>query len=223
MTATTLRLYGPMGAKFGRVHRFILDTGTPAEAVAALASQVRGVREYLEGAKERGIGFAVFVGKRNLSEDHLRLPAAADIRIAPILAGSKRGGVLQIIVGVVLLAVSYFVPVTAPYLAPMGWAMIVGGVVQLLTPMPHGKSAKDSPANTPNYSFNGPINTQAQGNPVPLAYGDVYCGSAVISAGIDVIDTSYHAQRSGNPKLGDMGGGDWSGRGAIPYIRSVAE
>jgi len=29
----TIRLYGKMGAMFGRVHHFALDTNTPAEAV----------------------------------------------------------------------------------------------------------------------------------------------------------------------------------------------
>jgi predicted phage tail protein len=43
----------------------------------------------------------------------------------------------------------------------MGAAMIFGGVVQLLTPMPKGLGAKDRPNNTPSYAFNGPLNTQA--------------------------------------------------------------
>lgn len=108
------------------------------------------------------MGFSVFSGKHNLTKDELQHPVGNDdIRIAPMVIGSKNGGVFQIILGVVLLAVAYFVPVTAPYLAPMGYAMIVGGVVQLLTPMPKGLSSKDKAANTPNYSFNGPLNTQA--------------------------------------------------------------
>lgn len=35
---TTIRLYGKMGAMFGRVHRVKLDTNTPAEAVRYLCS-----------------------------------------------------------------------------------------------------------------------------------------------------------------------------------------
>lgn len=208
----TLRLYGPMGAQFGRVHRFDLDSGTPAEALSALMSQVRGVQEYLTKAKEKGVGFAVFVGKRNLPEKHLTLPANDDIRIAPILMGSKHGGVLQIIVGIVLLVVAYFVPVTAPYLVPTAIGMIAGGVVQLLTPVPHGKSAADSAANTPSYNFNGPVNTEAQGHPVTyFGGGPMTIGSAVISAGIDTVDTSH---TPGNPGLGFMGGGHWNGVGS---------
>jgi predicted phage tail protein len=35
-----------------------------------------------------------------------------------------------------------------------------------------------------SYAFNGPVNMQAQGNPVPVAYGETWTGSAVISGGI---------------------------------------
>lgn len=37
-TMRTIRLYGKMGAMFGRVHRVHLDTNTPAEAVRYLCA-----------------------------------------------------------------------------------------------------------------------------------------------------------------------------------------
>jgi hypothetical protein len=83
--------------------------------------------------------------------------------------------------------------------------MIAGGVVQLLTPLPKGLHSKDSAGNMPSYSFNGPVNTQAQGNPVPLLYGGpLKVGSAVISAGIDTLETVY---AQGGLTVGHMGGG----------------
>lgn len=83
-----------------------------------------------------------------------------DIRIAPITLGSKSGGVFNIILGVILVAADVLVFHTG-YIATVGYGMIVGGVVQLLTPMPKGLSARDKPENTPSYTFNGPLNTQA--------------------------------------------------------------
>ena len=44
----------------------------------------------------------------------------------------------------------------------------------------------ERPENKPSYSFNGAVNTTAQGHPVPVGYGRLVVGSAVISAGIDV-------------------------------------
>lgn len=217
-TLRTIRLYGEMGSKFGRVHRVALDTNSPKEAIQYLQSQFPKISAYLVGAKDRGIGFAVFAGKRNLVEDELEHPAGHDdIRIAPIVMGSKNGGVFQIILGAVLVVAGGMIAgwtfgAGAPLgtaIASMGISMIAGGVVQLLTPTPKGLASKDKSANTPSYAFNGPVNTEAQGHPVPLLYGGpLKVGSAVISAGIDVRENSAAFQP---PKTGEhhMGyGGD---------------
>ena len=170
-----------MGKRFGR--EFELDVQTPAEAVRALSSQVKGFRAYLHAHQQDA--FKVFVGGRNSSEE-LGFPCSDKeiIRIAPVIQGAGAAG--RIVLGVVMLVVAYFVPPLAAYLGPMGMSMILGGVVQLLSPTPKTDSGMDSESveNRPSYNFNGPVNTTAQGHPVPLAYGKVICGSAVISAGL---------------------------------------
>ncbi|MEK7492166.1 MAG: tail assembly protein, partial [Pseudomonadota bacterium] len=65
-----------------------------------------------------------------------------------------------------------------------GASMALGGVVQMLSPQAKGLSTKDSPNNGASYNFNGPVNTTAQGNPVPILYGRMIVGSAVLSGGI---------------------------------------
>ena len=215
---TMVRLYGVLGSKFGRVHH--LAVANAAEAVRALSVLVPGFDGFLTRAKDNGMGFAVFYGKRNLTEDDLLNPHGHEnIRIAPILMGSKNGGWLSIIVGAVLIAAGYiFSPVTGGAslaLVPAGYAMIAGGIVQLLTPMPKGRSAKDRPENQPSYVFNGPINTQAQGNPVPVVYGKMIVGSAVLSAGINAVDQAYVPRST--PGSGSGGGG---GGGAGPWHKN---
>ncbi|WP_303638825.1 tail assembly protein [Stenotrophomonas tuberculopleuritidis] len=182
----TIRLYGQLGSRFGRSFR--LAVNSPAEAVHALCAILPGFQQYLTRAKENGMAFAVFVGKQNLTKDQLQdPPGQQDIRIAPVLLGSKRGGILNIILGVVLIVVGVW---TQNYnLVIQGAVMVVGGVVQMLGPQPKGLGSQDSAENRPNYSMNGTVNTQAQGNPVPVAYGGhdqkgMLIGSAVISGGI---------------------------------------
>lgn len=183
----TIRLYGKLGTRFGRVHR--LAVANAAEAARALCVLLPGFKQELLTSEERGIRYAVFVGKENIGEERLREPPGGqDIRIAPVLQGSKRGGVLQVIVGVALVVVgavvSYFGGGLGAPLMKLGAAMILGGVVQMLSPQPKGLSARDSPDNGASYNFNGPVNTTAQGNPVPILYGRMMVGSAVISGGI---------------------------------------
>lgn len=66
----------------------------------------------------------------------------------------------------------------------MGAAMMLGGVVQMLSPKQAGTSAADKAGNQASYNFNGPVNTTAQSHPVPLRCGSLVVGSAVISGGI---------------------------------------
>ena len=52
---TTIRLYGVLGARFGRVHRLAVQTS--AEAVKALCINLDGLESYLLNAKKNGMTF----------------------------------------------------------------------------------------------------------------------------------------------------------------------
>ena len=177
----TVRLYGDMAKRFGREFEF--DVRTPAEAIRALCSQVDGFRAYLH--KHQQSAFKIFVGSRNAC-DGIQAPCSDKeiIRITPVIQGA--GAVGRIILGVALIALS-FVPglqAVAPYMMSMGASLVLGGVVELLTPQASTSSTGESATNAPSYNFNGPINTTAQGHPVPVAYGKLIVGSSVISAGM---------------------------------------
>lgn len=194
-TLRTIRLYGKLGTQFGRVHR--LAVANTAEAVRALCAMVPGFQRELMTSKERGVVYACFLGKKNIGKDELTLSGGdADIRIAPAMAGAKSGGVIQFVTGAMLFVAGMFVAATisveaGAFLMKMGAMMMIGGTIQMLSPQPQKQSAKDRPDNQANYNFNGPVNTQAQGNPVPLLYGRLIVGSAVISAGILAQDQAY--------------------------------
>lgn len=178
-TPRTIRLYGKLGAKFGRVHKFICSS--PKEAASALCSMVPGFKQEMMESKDKGIEYAVFIGRENIGEEVLDAPAGSkDIRIAPIVAGSGRG--LQVIAGVALVAASFLTGgAAAPYLLAVGASLAVGGAMQYLTKIPDGNTATDSVNNGASYNFNGPVNVTAQGNPVPVLYGEMIVGSITVS------------------------------------------
>ncbi|MEX9609195.1 tail assembly protein [Providencia manganoxydans] len=191
----TIRLYGVLGFKFGRVHHLAIDS--PREAIKALSALYDGFEQFLANAHLKGLEFAVFKGRRNITEDELHLDTCEEIRIAPVIKGSKRGGFFQTVLGVAMIG-------AAMMLGPAGWAafgaggfaggalamggaaMAIGGVVQMLSPQPRGLSMHQDADNKPSYAFGGAVNTTAQGNPVPLLYGvdRREVGGAIISAGI---------------------------------------
>lgn len=181
----TIRLYGKLGAQFGRIHRLAVKSA--AEAVKALCILRPGLEKELMTSRDRGIDYAVFLGKKNIGKDELVHPAGEDdIRIAPVLQGSGRGGLFQTILGAAMVVIGTWF--TQPWLVDVGIGMMVGGVMQLISPQIKGLSAQDSADNKPSYNFNGAVNTTAQGNPVPLGYGRMIIGSAVVSAGIYAMD-----------------------------------
>ena len=185
----TIRLYGYLGTKFGRVHHFVV-TNTQ-EAIRAMCIMIPGFERELMNSRDHGIAYACFVGKRNINQEQLQHPVGKmDIRIAPVIQGSKQAGLFQTIVGVIIIAIAYFNPfgfltgpmVTAAY--AMGVSMALGGVIQMLSPQQAGLSSKDGPANGASYNFNGPVNVEAQGNPESLLLGESWCGSVVVSGGM---------------------------------------
>ncbi|ABU76312.1 tail assembly protein [Cronobacter sakazakii] len=188
----TVRLYGALGARFGRVHRLVI--ASPAEACRALSVILPGFEQYMQTAHLRGLRFAVFRGKKNIGQDELKHNSGEeDIRIAPVIAGSKRGGVLQTILGAVLVVgalalgpvgIGTIAGSTAMSIGLMGGSMMIGGVVQMLSPQPGGLASRQDPDNAPSYAFGGPVNTTAMGNPVGLLYGEREIGGAIVSAGI---------------------------------------
>ena len=169
-----------------REHPICAGSGSSLRSLMGYFRQFPGFEKHMTESASRGMRYAVFVGKQNIGEDDLDKPTGRDvIRIVPVLAGSKRAGLLQTIVGIALIVVSFFVaPGSQAAFFAAGVGMTAGGVVQLLSPQAKGLGTEDSPNNRPSYSFNGPVNTSVQGNPVPLLYGRMIVGSAVISAGI---------------------------------------
>jgi len=147
----------------------------------------------MNNSKRRGITYAVFKGKRNLAEDDLGFPVTGDvIRIVPVIIGSKRAGLLQTILGAVLIVAGYalsgFTGGASLALVAPGVALAAGGVIQMLSPQTAGLASKQDADNQASYAFGGVTNTAAQGYPVPLLYGKRRIGGAIISAGIYVED-----------------------------------
>lgn len=181
---TTIKLSGSLAQKFGRVHRRKLEEGTTSEAFSALKATLDGFEAEIKRLSGMGMRFAIFRNRKNVGMDDLGRRGTHEVRIVPVVEGSKRGGVLQTIVGVVLIVASFF---GAPTLQ-IGIALVAGGVIQMLSPQAKGLSQSAAPENLPSYAFGSAKNTTASGNPVPICIGERRWGGAVISASIRAED-----------------------------------
>ncbi|EPJ7473487.1 TPA: tail assembly protein [Klebsiella aerogenes] len=194
---TKIVISGVLGKHFGKVHyRLVRNT---KEAIRALCCTIDGFERYLNESEQKGLTYAVFKNDKNIGEDDLVFPISGEeIRIIPVLIGSKKAGMLQTIFGAVLAAVGVVVGVMTSWtgvggaigtaMVSAGVGMMAGGVIQMLSPQPAGLASKQSDDNKASYAFGSVTNTASQGYPVPLLYGKRRIGGAIISAGIYVED-----------------------------------
>ena len=196
-----IKLYGQL-AKFIGKRVLEADVATAAEAVRMLVANFPGLEKHMADQHYR-----VTVGTYDLALDEIHDPAGQqDIMIAPVVAGAG-GGVGKILLGVALIALSFvsfgagawaglggFGATTAGTAAgsmalfKIGAVLLLGGVAQLLTPVPtvpQGPGSDNDPRKT--FNFSGIQQTSRQGVPVPCVYGLTLVGSVVISAGVDTV------------------------------------
>jgi predicted phage tail protein len=181
----TIKLYGILAKKFGK--EFHLAVDNTREAMRALSVQVPGFEHFMLHAHEQGLEFAVFQDKQNISETELDMSTSAKvIKVVPKVKGA--GGVVQTIIGAVLVvvgAVMVFTGVGAPIgmaLIGAGVGMMVGGIAMMLMPKIENQD-QNQDGNKANKGFGGAVTTVAQGNPVPVLYGQREIGGFIASAG----------------------------------------
>ncbi|EMO1985095.1 TPA: tail assembly protein [Citrobacter freundii] len=192
----SIELAGPLGKIFGKSHKRYVRS--KSEAIHSICKTVSGFERYLNTSKSRGLTYAIFDGTKNVGLNDLGFPVTENvIRIVPVVIGSKKAGLLQTVLGAVLVVVgalgatigqAWGGAAWGPAAMKIGAAMMLGGIVQMLSPQPAGLASKQDAENRASYAFGGVTNTAAQGNPVPLLYGRRRIGGSIISAGIYVED-----------------------------------
>lgn len=191
MTLKVIKLSGSLGRRFGVFHKMAVDSYP--EAIRALSSQVEGFKDYMQSEVGSRMRYAVFVDGKNVGQhDEKAWQCAKEVRIIPIPTGSKSGGLFQVVLGAVIMATAFFTGGSSLALMGafassafmMGGAMVLGGVMQMISPQQGGsRLSSQSAENKPSYAFGGAVNTTAAGYPIPLPYGQRTVGGAIWSAG----------------------------------------
>ncbi|MDC5427084.1 tail assembly protein, partial [Acinetobacter baumannii] len=189
------------------------DVANTREAMRALSVQIAGFEHFMLHAHEQGLRFAVFLKRKNSSnkrgkkrpaiydhetkrlitgdnigEEQLDMNTEADtIHIVPrVMGAGGNNGILQLVLGAILIAAS-FIPgigqATQVALIGAGAGMAMGGVASMLMPKIDNTQDQNQDGNRANKGFGGAVTTVAQGNPVPILYGQREIGGFIISAG----------------------------------------
>ena len=208
-----VKVYGALRKRLGQC-RFEFDVNTPAQAIKALCVNFPGLERWLIDSEQNGVGYRVAISKEKITEenvDPLFLPFSDRevFSITPVVAGAGRGtGAILAGIGLVALAIVTQGGSLALGLGGFGAASGVGfgaaafgtklaivagnigigltllGIAQAISPQTADDDKK--PIELQSFSSSNVVNTSRQGLPVPIAYGRVWIGSAVISSGLDV-------------------------------------
>ena len=208
-----VKVYGALRKRLGQC-RFEFEAATPAQAIKALCVNFPGLEKWLIDSEKDGVGYRVAVSKEKITEQDvspLFMPFSDKevFSITPVIAGAGGGGG-RILVGVGLIAAAVFLGpslaiggagflgatigtgliggIAAQAIGAIGLSLVLGGVAQMISPQPDFSPMESGPeaAKLESFTFSNVVNTSRQGLPVPIAYGRVFTGSAVLSSGLDV-------------------------------------
>ena len=210
-----VKVYGALRKRLGQC-RFEFDVATPAQAIKALCVNFPGLEKWLVDSEKDGVGYRVAVSKEKVTEQDLTplLMPFSDrevFSITPVVAGAGRG-VGQILFGAALITAavftagaaatgagflglgsagatgSAFAAAASSALGTIGISLTLSGIATAISPQPELSGLEDGPeaARLESFSLSNVVNTSRQGLPVPIAYGRVFVGSAVLSSGLDV-------------------------------------
>lgn len=177
-------------------HPIEVEADTVAEAVRSL--------EQLEELKSpSGEPHPVVIKDVNSEIALFSVTEMEEIHVYPQSGGAKQGGLLQVLVGITLIAVGFVFPaislagglITQSALYLTGGMMLLGGVLQMLVPMPEVSGPDDQE----NSRYLGASqNTVRIGTHIPLAYGNVKIGGQYLSFDVDAKDQATEGEQTGS-------------------------
>lgn len=179
-----IHLHGPYAAFHNGPIEIVADTIW--EAVEAVVSQIKGFQpDAILGRKKiQVLGFPTIESLKQKSD-------VQDIHLCPPMGFGKNSGIIQTIVGVALIVAAVaFLPVTSVWfaiVASAGVSMIVGGVMQMLSPQP--QLNVDNETQERSKYLGGTANTVRIGTPIPILYGKYRAGGQILSFNIDSKDS----------------------------------
>jgi len=201
-----IKVYGRL-ARFLGFRTFLADVNSAGEAMRFLLANWPELEKHISGQV-----YKIKVGEYDIGEDELNDPSGCqDIKIIPVATGSS--DFLDSTFGKFVIAAAF---IAAPYLAPgligagaaagslgaaigaastsIGISFALSGASQLLfpPPAPPNIASINNPSNQ-NFAFSGIQQVSRVGTALPLAFGQVFCGSIVVSAGVDTVQVEGQA------------------------------
>jgi predicted phage tail protein len=189
-----------------------IDAATVAEAIRGLCAVTNGAFNPIPGKGRHEISVVGFPTRESLYEP---IPdEVTELHLMPTFAGGKRGGVMQVIIGVVIIVAAVVAALpsggtslalgtsvlwgmtTAGGLMFAGVMMAAGGLLAMMSPAPKmdtgvGSTSYSGSSNPEASKYLGaPQNTVKIGTRIPILYGRTRVYGHILSLGIQATDVA---------------------------------
>ena len=191
-----VKLYGELADFVGHKELDAVINCT-ADAIRFLITNFEGLEAHMADKY-----YKVLVDDYEIGEEDIHNPIGqSDISIVPVIAGAG-GGLGKALLGVALIGISLasggglgvFLKEGFTGFAAIGMNVGMGltlvGVSEMLFPLPKPQDFSNEEDPRISFSFSGVQNTSRAGTSHPICFGEIVCGSVVISAGIDTNQVS---------------------------------
>lgn len=218
---TLINLHGILAAEFKK--HFSLAIRKPKEVFDAIACNYPNFKSRMAELAQQGIHYTLVInGERIQDINELNINRSPDtIDIVPVVCGAGKAGMAIAIIAIGVLtagvgaaaAAGAAWAATAGITASMGSFMLSAGVAiagmglqMMLAPKPDMQRAESTvSAAKQSFNFSSKANVAEQGIPVPVGYGRLRIGSAVIQSTIKSYPSSYNIDNAlGNTLNGEQ-------------------
>ena len=198
-----IKLHGELAEFLGQ-DEFEAVVKTTAEAVKFLITNFPKLEAYMSNRY-----YQVLVGGNELDKDQIHDPVGkSEIHFVPVISGAGGSSFNRILLGGALIGASFLFPGAGLFgtygtgmtpaviagkgalatkigtaLSAVGAGLVLNGVSEILFPLPTPEEQEDDPRIS--FNFSGVQNTSRAGTAHPIVYGEIVCGSVVISASVD--------------------------------------
>ena len=195
-----IKLHGELAEFLGQ-DEFEAVVKTTAEAVKFLITNFPKLEAYMSNRY-----YQVLVGDNEIDQGQIHDPVGkSEIHFVPVISGAGGSSFHRILIGGALIGASFLFPGAGIFgkagaeltggvvtgfaakvgtaISTIGGAMVLSGVTEILFPLPTPDEQEDDPRIS--FNFSGVQNTSRAGTAHPIVYGEIVCGSVVISASVD--------------------------------------
>lgn len=185
---TRIYIHGKLGKIFGEYHE--LDISRKMDVVKAIDANQKGFKKTILSSFKKQIHFDLVdpndsKEKFDSVNEYLNQPAPEELHIMPSVCGSGFLTPFFIAAAKVGTAVGGFLT-GGSFLGNLAMGIIMEGIGALLSPKPKGPASQqiESKVDQSSYLFSSLENQALQGFPIPMLYGELRVGSAVVSVNV---------------------------------------